>query len=201
MKKLIYVLLSVSLISTSVPGKVQASWFSDLMGGLFTVITAPIWIFCPENEFFKNQSPFRKKVWQEQEESDRRVELAISRVTTPSYKPVINEDEIIARAKKEIKKDYKERIKKLEDEIKEGLTKVFDNLENRLVEDERSARKLFELLRSLQDRQKTFEDETIKAVKETQEATVKLFEHQKDKMKTMEWNRYVDNFFNAIRRA
>jgi hypothetical protein len=38
------------------------------MGGLFTVITAPIWIFCPENEFFKNQSPFRKKVWQEQEE-------------------------------------------------------------------------------------------------------------------------------------
>jgi hypothetical protein len=77
-----------------------------LCGGIFTILSAPIWVFCPENEFFKNQSPFRKKVWQEQEEADRRIESAISRIATrtvvePSREPIvvaadIDYDKIIA---------------------------------------------------------------------------------------------------------
>jgi hypothetical protein len=100
MKKLMAMLLSVTLISTSV-AKVQASWFSDLCGGIFTILSAPIWIFCQDNEFFRKQNPFRKKAWQELEEkenqileTDRRIESAISRIATrtvvePSREPIV----------------------------------------------------------------------------------------------------------------
>jgi hypothetical protein len=60
--QLIAVVLSVVLITTSIPPReVEASWFSNLCGGLFTVITAPIWIFCPNNPTFRKTNPFRSK--------------------------------------------------------------------------------------------------------------------------------------------
>jgi hypothetical protein len=69
-------LLSVALISTSVPAKVQASWFSDLCGGIFTILSAPIWVFCQDNEFFRRQNSFRKKPWEERAQEERDRELA-----------------------------------------------------------------------------------------------------------------------------
>jgi hypothetical protein len=64
--KKLAVLLSVALIITSIPPKtVEALWFSDFFGGLFTVITAPIWVFCSDNPTFRKNNPFRKKAWQE----------------------------------------------------------------------------------------------------------------------------------------
>jgi hypothetical protein len=56
------VVLSVVLITTSIPPReVEASWFSDLMVGMFTIITAPIWVFCPDNPTFRKNNPFRSK--------------------------------------------------------------------------------------------------------------------------------------------
>jgi hypothetical protein len=68
MKKLMAMLLSVALISTTVPQRTDASFITDFLGGIFTILSAPIWIFCQDNEFFRKQNPFRKKAWQEQEE-------------------------------------------------------------------------------------------------------------------------------------
>ena len=65
LKKQLAVLLSVLLITSSVPLKAEASVFSDILGVLFTAITAPIWIFCPDNPTFRKNNPFRKKAWQE----------------------------------------------------------------------------------------------------------------------------------------
>ena len=47
------------------PCEAEASWFSDLCGGIFTFITAPIWVFCPDNPTFRKNSPFKKKKWEE----------------------------------------------------------------------------------------------------------------------------------------
>jgi hypothetical protein len=64
--KKLAVVLSVVLIITSVPPKtVEASWFSDFCGAVFTVITAPIWVICPDNPTFRKNNPFRKKAWEE----------------------------------------------------------------------------------------------------------------------------------------
>ena len=66
MKKLICIVLSVVLINASMPlCKAEASWFSDLCGSLFTFITSPIWVFCPENPTFRKNNPFRRKKWEE----------------------------------------------------------------------------------------------------------------------------------------
>jgi hypothetical protein len=78
-------LLSVALISTSVPAKVQASWFSDLCGGIFTILSAPIWIFCQDNPTFRKNNPFRKKPWEEQASSFKQEEL----ITQPQV-PLLN---------------------------------------------------------------------------------------------------------------
>jgi hypothetical protein len=73
-KKTLAVVLSVALIITSVPPReVEASWFSDFWGGLFTIITSPIWIFCQDNPTFRKNNPFRKKVWEEEAEEQERV--------------------------------------------------------------------------------------------------------------------------------
>jgi hypothetical protein len=70
MKKLISIVLAVTLITTSVPPKAaEASFFTDLMGGFFTILTAPIWVFCPNNPTFRKNNPFRKKVWEEERDS------------------------------------------------------------------------------------------------------------------------------------
>ena len=68
LKKQLAVLLSVLLITSSVPLKAEASLFSDIFGGMFTIITAPIWIFCPDNPTFRKNNPFRQKAWEEEAE-------------------------------------------------------------------------------------------------------------------------------------
>jgi hypothetical protein len=66
LKKVISIVLTIALINATVPQKaVEASFISDLLGGLFTIITAPIWIFCQDNPTFRKNNPFRKKPWQE----------------------------------------------------------------------------------------------------------------------------------------
>jgi hypothetical protein len=73
MKKIVAICLSVALITASTPpSKVEASWFSDLMGGIFTVITSPILLVAPNNPTLRKNNPFRKKVWEEEEEKAER---------------------------------------------------------------------------------------------------------------------------------
>jgi hypothetical protein len=75
LKKLMAVCLSVALIITSTPPReVEASWFSDLMGGLFTVITSPILLVAPHNPTLRKNNPFRKKMWEEEAERREREE-------------------------------------------------------------------------------------------------------------------------------
>jgi hypothetical protein len=70
MKKIISITVVVALITSSIPPReVEASWVSDFCGGLFTIITAPIWIFCPDNPTFRKNNPFRKKAWEEEDEN------------------------------------------------------------------------------------------------------------------------------------
>jgi hypothetical protein len=137
MKKLICMLLSVALISTSVPAKVQASWFSDLCGGIFTILSAPIWVFCQDNDFFRRQNPFKKKVWQEQEEkekqileTDRKIEDTISRYASRTVvePKVIDEAQIIARTERRFKRFKEYIINKLED-MKEEIVEKFKDIE------------------------------------------------------------------------
>jgi hypothetical protein len=65
-KKKLVVILSVVIISSSFPTReAEASWFSDLCGAIFTLVTAPIWVFCPDNPTFRKNNPFRKKKWEE----------------------------------------------------------------------------------------------------------------------------------------
>jgi hypothetical protein len=71
MKKIISIAVVVALITTSIPPReVEASWFSDLMGGLFTVITLPILLVAKDNPTFRKNNPFRKKVWEEEAEKE-----------------------------------------------------------------------------------------------------------------------------------
>jgi hypothetical protein len=65
--QLITVVLSIALITTSIsPREVEASWFSDLVAGMFIIITSPIWVFCPDNPTFRKNNPFRQKEWEEE---------------------------------------------------------------------------------------------------------------------------------------
>jgi hypothetical protein len=60
--QLIAVVLSVVLITTSIPPReVEASWFSNLVGGLFTIVTSPILLFAPNNPTLRKNNPFRSK--------------------------------------------------------------------------------------------------------------------------------------------
>jgi hypothetical protein len=71
--------LAIVLINTSIPPKaVEASWFSDFFGGVFTILTAPIWIFCQDNPTFRKNNPFRKKLWEEQESQEAEAKKVIT---------------------------------------------------------------------------------------------------------------------------
>jgi hypothetical protein len=60
------------LISTSIPPReVEASFFCDFFGGLFTFLTAPILLVAPDNPTLRKNNPIRKKVWEEEEEEER----------------------------------------------------------------------------------------------------------------------------------
>jgi flagellar biosynthesis GTPase FlhF len=102
-KKTLAVVLSVVLISTSIsPREVEARGFfdsfvkgvTDFAVGLFTFITAPIWVWRPDNPTFRKNSPFRKKVWEEdndvlfpnKEEEEKKKFVPMVTHNTKSYK-------------------------------------------------------------------------------------------------------------------
>jgi hypothetical protein len=75
-KKLLSIALTVALITSSIPPReVEASWFSDLMGGIFTVITSPILLVAKDNPTLRKNSPFRKKIWEEEAEKEKEQEM------------------------------------------------------------------------------------------------------------------------------
>jgi hypothetical protein len=79
-KKTLAVVISAALIITSIPPReVEASWFSDLMGGLFTVITSPILLFAKDNPTLRKNNPFRKKIWEEEAEKEEKQKLVNKR--------------------------------------------------------------------------------------------------------------------------
>jgi hypothetical protein len=92
--KTLAVTLSVVLIITSIPPReVEASWFSDFCGGLFTIITAPIWVFCQDNPTFRKNNPFRKKVWEVEKEAQKNYYKQLPRPPKKSDNTIHNKSE------------------------------------------------------------------------------------------------------------
>jgi hypothetical protein len=105
-KELISIVLSVALITTSIPPRAaEASWFSDIFGGLFTFITAPIWIFCPDNPTFRKNNPFRQKEWEEE---------PVNKYNHPTRFP---KNKTYDEIKDELQKEQDERFKKYQVEL------------------------------------------------------------------------------------
>jgi hypothetical protein len=97
------VVLSIIIISNlAMPQEAKASWFSDFLGGMFTVLTLPISAFCPNNPTFRKNNPFRQKEWEEDEERERN-----------KYKPPITV--YIKRLENKIKEIEQNQIKKEEE--------------------------------------------------------------------------------------
>jgi hypothetical protein len=67
MKKLISLVVIMSLLITSQP--VQATFFTDLLGGLFTIVSYPIQLLLgsTKSPFFASQNPFVEKEWHKEE--------------------------------------------------------------------------------------------------------------------------------------
>jgi hypothetical protein len=67
MKKLISLVLIMSLLITSQPS--QANFFTDLFGGLFTIVSYPIQLILgsTKSPFFASQNPFVEKEWHKEE--------------------------------------------------------------------------------------------------------------------------------------
>lgn len=71
--KLTAVILGICINMTSVsPQAVEASLFSDFMGGILTILTAPILLVVPDNPTLRKNNPFRKKQWEEQVEEEQK---------------------------------------------------------------------------------------------------------------------------------
>ncbi|MDR1434743.1 hypothetical protein [Candidatus Endomicrobiellum devescovinae] len=67
LKKSLRIVLNMFIILTTLNVQnAQSSWFSDFFGGVFTVLTAPIAIFCPNNPTFRKNTPWVKKEWEEE---------------------------------------------------------------------------------------------------------------------------------------
>jgi hypothetical protein len=123
-KKTLAVCLSVVLVSSSAPPReAEASWFSDLCGGLFTVFTTPIWVFCPDNPTFRKNNPFRKKAWEENND--------IYILTEDK------EERVYRKLFRELRKEQEEKDKKRAEE-KEWERKEKERVE----EEERSLRRM-----------------------------------------------------------
>jgi hypothetical protein len=94
------------MITTSIPPReVEASWFSDLMGGIFTVITSPLLLIAKDNPTLRKNNPFRKKVWEEEEEKAERerdkeiIKRLSSHIDPPPQQVVIErETQVISEA-------------------------------------------------------------------------------------------------------
>jgi peptidoglycan hydrolase CwlO-like protein len=101
-KKIISVVLSVVLVTTALPPKaVEASWFSDICGGLLTIISFPILLIAPDNPTLRKNNPFRKKLWEEQAEIEERIEKRLlqhpPRIERIVVTEVKNDEEILPR--------------------------------------------------------------------------------------------------------
>jgi hypothetical protein len=59
MKKSITAVLALLMFTFAAPA--QAGKFNDFFAGIFTILTAPIGIFCPNVALFKRNNPWRKK--------------------------------------------------------------------------------------------------------------------------------------------
>jgi hypothetical protein len=136
--KKLAVLLSVILIVNCAVPQAQAGGFwsaiTDFFGGVFTVITAPIWVFCPDNPTFRKNNPFRTKVWEEQAQEEERKKLdkppkknrfvppEITRdpltptVSPPSKHVVVNKDDLESVPVAPAKRESKSKIGKPSDE-------------------------------------------------------------------------------------
>jgi hypothetical protein len=114
LKKLISIALIISLITTSIPPRaVEASFLSDVLGAWFTVITAPIWIFCQDNPTFRKNNPFRKKMWEEESE----LEEARKPKVAPFRKKLWEEESELEEARK-LKKEAENKKKQEEAQAK-----------------------------------------------------------------------------------
>jgi hypothetical protein len=67
MKKIISLVVIISLLITSQPA--QANFFTDLFGGLFTIVSYPIQLILGSTKapFFVSQNPFVEKEWHKEE--------------------------------------------------------------------------------------------------------------------------------------
>jgi hypothetical protein len=67
MKKLISIVVIMSLLINSQPS--QATFFTDLFGGLFTIVSYPIQLILGsmKSPFFASQNPFVEKEWHKEE--------------------------------------------------------------------------------------------------------------------------------------
>jgi hypothetical protein len=151
-KKTLAITLSVVLIITSTPPReVEASWFSDLMGGIFTVITSPILLFAKDNPTLRKNNPFRKKVWEEEEEKEERkrdkeiIKRLSSHVEPPPQQTIVIEKTV------EVVKDNSAEIDELKKEVA-AMKHVVANVRNgRDGRDGKDAEISFDLPKQLRD--------------------------------------------------
>jgi hypothetical protein len=136
-----------------------------LCGGIFTILSAPVGIFCQDNEFFRKQNPFRKKAWQELEEkenqileTDRRIESLISRHVANEPRCDISIDEIIEIIRKEIleNQELEETFRLIVDKLNEHTRQIdqLDDKTNELKENTKVA--FYQILDIMNEDKKTY---------------------------------------------
>ncbi|MDR2251834.1 MAG: hypothetical protein LBD98_03285 [Endomicrobium sp.] len=104
-KKSLAVVLSVVLITSSMlPREVAASWFSDLMGGMFTIISSPLLLIAPNNPTLRKNNPFRPKEWEEESVNEYKHPTRVPKKT------------IWEEMREELRKEFEEKLKKEREE-------------------------------------------------------------------------------------
>ncbi|MDR2351371.1 MAG: hypothetical protein LBD56_01650 [Endomicrobium sp.] len=103
-KKTLAVCLSVALITASIPPReVEASWFSDLMGGMFTIISSPLLLIAPNNPTLRKNNPFRPKAWEEESVNEYKHPTSVPKKTIW--------EELREEFEEKLKKEREERLK------------------------------------------------------------------------------------------
>jgi hypothetical protein len=102
--------------------EVEASWFSDLMGGIFTVMTSPILLVAPRNPTLRKNNPFRKKVWEEEEEKaerekEREIIKRLSSQQQPQQQAAPTTETIVIEKTVEVVKDNSAEMNELKKEV------------------------------------------------------------------------------------
>jgi hypothetical protein len=153
------VVLSVILITTSIPPPAEASWVSDFFGGVFTIITSPIWVFCPNNPTFRKNNPFKQKEWEEE---------PVNKYNPPTIVP--NKKKKIWEERLEEQKQQSELIAGLVGQIK-VLKKLLGITEDE--EDVPNIPSVFTLLKSIRELEEKLE-EVIKTPSQEELTTMTL---------------------------